>query len=113
MGGPYGRLLGFQLTRRVGSEIAKRIDITATATCNDKNLAAISDPRSGTRPRPRAARRARRRMRQAALSGNASVGSILASDDRLGPDKSEALVRRRAGLSGARSRLRVLMDECG
>jgi len=35
---------------------------------------------------------------QAALSSNASVGPILASDDRLGLDKSEALVKAPRGI---------------
>ena len=38
-----GRLLGLQLVGRLGSEIAKRIDIAATAIFNDMTVEAISD----------------------------------------------------------------------
>jgi NADPH-dependent 2,4-dienoyl-CoA reductase/sulfur reductase-like enzyme len=38
-----GRLLGLQLIGHLGSEIAKRIDIAATATFNDLSVDAISD----------------------------------------------------------------------
>jgi NADPH-dependent 2,4-dienoyl-CoA reductase/sulfur reductase-like enzyme len=38
-----GRLLGLQLVGRLGSEIAKRIDIAATAIFNEMTLEAISD----------------------------------------------------------------------
>ena len=41
------------------------------------------------------------------------VGSILASDDRLGLDKSEALVKAPRGIVGGLCRVRVLMDERG
>jgi hypothetical protein len=42
------------------------------------------------------------------LSCNASVGSILASDDRLGLDKPESLVKAPRGIVGGLCRLRVL-----
>ena len=38
-----GRLLGLQLVGRLGSELAKRIDIAATAIFNDMTVEAISD----------------------------------------------------------------------
>ena len=38
-----GRLLGAQLIGRRGSEIAKRVDIFATALFHDMNVAAVSD----------------------------------------------------------------------
>ena len=42
MGGPTAGSF-FHLIRPVGSEIARRRDITATTICNDKNIAAIFD----------------------------------------------------------------------
>jgi hypothetical protein len=50
---------------------------------------------------------------QAALSCNASVGSNLGSDDRLGLDKSETLVKAPRRIVGGLCRLRVLRDVCG
>ena len=41
--GNTGRLLGVQLVGRLGSEIAKRIDIPATAIFNEQTVDAISD----------------------------------------------------------------------
>jgi NADPH-dependent 2,4-dienoyl-CoA reductase/sulfur reductase-like enzyme len=38
-----GRLLGLQLIGELGTEIAKRIDIAATAIFNDMTIDAISD----------------------------------------------------------------------
>ena len=49
---------------------------------------------------------------QAAPSCNASLGSILAPDDRLGVERSEALARRPEGFGGL-GRHQVPMDECG
>ncbi|HEY2200839.1 MAG TPA: hypothetical protein VGH56_03045, partial [Solirubrobacteraceae bacterium] len=39
----HGRLLGLQLVGRLGSEIAKRIDIAATAIYNQMTIDQISD----------------------------------------------------------------------
>ena len=53
------------------------------------------------------------RVRAGGTLVHASVGSILASGDRLGLDKSEALVKAPRGIVRSRCRLRVLMDGCG
>lgn len=71
----------------------------------------LRDAQGEARQLPQRWRRRGGRFVLSALSCNASVSAILASDDRLGVADSAALVRRREGFDGASGGSRVRMAD--